>query len=62
MKMGLCMHCNKKKEKGAMEENGFQKAIRQDESIRVFAATHGIFLEGHETRNQKSISGIRPRS
>ena len=36
-----------------IEENGFQKAIRQDESIRVFAATHGIFLEGHETRNQK---------
>ena len=25
MKMDLCMPCHKKKEKGAMEENGFQK-------------------------------------
>jgi hypothetical protein len=32
-----------------IEENGFQKAIRQDVSIREFASTHGIFLEGHET-------------
>ena len=48
-----------------IEENGFQKAIRQDESIRVFAATHGIFLEGHETRNQKfdplfGVTAMRP--
>ena len=36
-----------------IEENGFQKAIRQDESIRKFASGHGIFLEGHETYKNK---------
>jgi len=48
-----------------IEENGFQKAIRQDESIRKFAAEHGVFLEGHETRNQKfdpifGVTAMRP--
>ena len=28
-----------------IEENGFQKAIRQDKSIRDFASQHVIFLE-----------------
>ena len=48
-----------------IEENGFQKAIRQDESIRKFASEHGVFLEGHETRNQKfdpifGVTAMRP--
>ena len=48
-----------------IEENGFQKAIRQDESIRAFASSHGVFLEGHETRNQKfdplfGVTAMRP--
>ena len=48
-----------------IEENGFQKAIRQDESIRRFASSHGIFLEGHETRSQKfdpifGVTAMRP--
>ena len=48
-----------------IEENGFQKAIRQDVSIREFAATHGIFLEGHETHNNKfdplfGVTAMRP--
>ena len=36
-----------------IEENGFQKAIRQDERIKKFAATPGIKLEGHETHKNK---------
>ena len=48
-----------------IEENGFQKAIRQDRSIRDFASTHGIFLEGHETHNNKfdpifGVTAMRP--
>ena len=48
-----------------IEENGFQKAIRQDVSIREFASTHGIFLEGHETHNNKfdplfGVTAMRP--
>jgi len=48
-----------------IEENGFQKAIRQDVSIREFTSSHGVFLEGHETRNQKfdpifGVTAIRP--
>jgi len=36
-----------------IEENGFQKAIRQDDRIKKFAATQGIKLEGHETHKNK---------
>ena len=48
-----------------IEENGFQKAIRQDESIRKFASGHGIFLEGHETYKNKfdpifGVTAMRP--
>ena len=48
-----------------IEENGFQKAIRQDKSIREFASTHGIFLEGHETYKNKfdpvyGVTAMRP--
>ena len=48
-----------------IEENGFQKAIRQDKSIRDFASTHGIFLEGHETYSNKfdpifGVTAMRP--
>jgi len=48
-----------------IEENGFQKAIRQDVSIKQFASQHGVFLEGHETRNQKfdplfGVTAMRP--
>tara|TARA_Y100000592_G_scaffold75844_1_gene118613 strand:+ start:1409 stop:3325 length:1917 start_codon:yes stop_codon:yes gene_type:complete len=48
-----------------IEENGFQKAIRQDVSIKDFANRHGVFLEGHETRNQKfdplfGVTAMRP--
>ena len=48
-----------------IEENGFQKAIRQDTSIREFASKHGIFLEGHETFKNKfdplyGVTAMRP--
>ena len=48
-----------------IEENGFQKAIRQDKSIREFASGHGIFLEGHETHKNKfdplyGVTAMRP--
>ena len=48
-----------------IEENGFQKAIRQDASIREFASQHGIFLEGHETYKNKfdpiyGVTAMRP--
>ena len=48
-----------------IEENGFQKAIRQDKSIREFASSHGIFLEGHETYKNKfdpvyGVTAMRP--
>ena len=36
-----------------IEENGFQKAIRQDDRIKKFAASQGIKLEGHETHKNK---------
>jgi len=48
-----------------IEENGFQKAIRQDRSIKDFASGHGIFLEGHETYRNKfdpiyGVTAMRP--
>ena len=48
-----------------IEENGFQKAIRQDRSIRDFASQHGIYLEGHETYSNKfdpvfGVTAMRP--
>jgi len=48
-----------------IEENGFQKAIRQDKSIREFSSSHGIFLEGHETYKNKfdpvyGVTAMRP--
>jgi predicted nucleic acid-binding Zn ribbon protein len=48
-----------------IEENGFQKAIRQDKSIRDFSSGHGIFLEGHETFKNKfdplyGVTAMRP--
>jgi hypothetical protein len=48
-----------------IEENGFQKAIRQDKSIREFASSHAIFLEGHETHKNKfdpiyGVTAMRP--
>jgi len=48
-----------------IEENGFQKAIRQDRSIREFSSSHGIFLEGHETFKNKfdplyGVTAMRP--
>jgi len=48
-----------------IEENGFQKAIRQDQSIKDFASGHGIFLEGHETYKNKfdpmfGVTAMRP--
>tara|TARA_R110000824_G_scaffold95538_3_gene229692 strand:+ start:262 stop:2157 length:1896 start_codon:yes stop_codon:yes gene_type:complete len=36
-----------------IEENGFQKAIRQDKEIRDYSARHGIHLEGHQTQKNK---------
>ena len=36
-----------------IEENGFQKAIRQDETTKKFANMNGIKLEGHETHKNK---------
>ena len=48
-----------------IEENGFQKAIRQDKSIREFASVHGVHLEGHETNKNKfdplyGVTAMRP--
>ena len=48
-----------------IEENGFQKAIRQDRSIREFSSAHGVFLEGHQTHNNKfdplyGVTAMRP--
>ena len=48
-----------------IEENGFQRAIRQDKSIRDFAAKHGIFLEGTQTYGNKhdpiyGVTAMRP--
>ncbi len=36
-----------------IEENGFQKAIRQDKTIKQFCNVQGIKLEGHETHKNK---------
>jgi len=48
-----------------IEENGFQRAIRQDQSIRDFAGKHGIFLEGTQTYSNKhdpiyGVTAMRP--
>ena len=36
-----------------IEENGFQKAIRQDEKIKDFCSRFGVYLEGHQTQKNK---------
>jgi len=36
-----------------IEENGFQKAIRQDEKIKDYCARFGIYTEGHQTQRNK---------
>jgi hypothetical protein len=36
-----------------IEENGFQKAIRQDKTIKEYCNVQGIKLEGHETHKNK---------
>ena len=48
-----------------IEENGFQRAIRQDQSIRDFAGKHGVFLEGTQTYSNKhdpifGVTAMRP--
>lgn len=35
-----------------IEENGFQRAIRQDPRVRDWAATNMVTLEGHQTQGQ----------
>ena len=36
-----------------IEENGFQRAIRQDTELREYCARMGIYLEGHQTKKNK---------
>ena len=36
-----------------IEENGFQKAIRQDKDIKDYTSRFGIYLEGHQTQKNK---------
>ena len=36
-----------------IEENGFQKAIRQDRDIKDYCSRFGIYLEGHQTQKNK---------
>jgi hypothetical protein len=36
-----------------IEENGFQKAIRQDKDIKDYCSRFGIYLEGHQTQKNK---------
>jgi len=36
-----------------IEENGFQRAIRQDKDIKDYCARFGIHLEGHQTQKNK---------
>ena len=36
-----------------IEENGFQKAIRQDVELKNYSARNGIHLEGHQTQRNK---------
>lgn len=37
-----------------VEDNGFQRAIRQDKEIRDWAQSNGVYLEGHITGSQKA--------
>lgn len=37
-----------------VEDNGFQRAIRQDKDIQRWANEHGVYLEGHITGAQKA--------
>jgi hypothetical protein len=36
-----------------IEENGFQRAIRQDKDLKDYCARMGIYLEGHQTQKNK---------
>ena len=36
-----------------IEENGFQRAIRQDRELKEWTSTKGIHLEGHQTQKNK---------
>jgi hypothetical protein len=36
-----------------IEENGFQKAIRQDTELKEYCSRNGIYLEGHQTQKNK---------
>ena len=36
-----------------IEENGFQRAIRQDTELKEYCARFGIYLEGHQTQKNK---------
>jgi hypothetical protein len=36
-----------------IEENGFQRAIRQDKELKEYCARMGIYLEGHQTQKNK---------
>ena len=36
-----------------IEENGFQKAIRQDKDIKDYCSRYGVYLEGHQTQKNK---------
>jgi len=36
-----------------IEENGFQKAIRQDTELKDYCSRNGIYLEGHQTQKNK---------
>ena len=36
-----------------IEENGFQRAIRQDTELKEYCARMGIYLEGHQTQKNK---------
>ena len=36
-----------------IEENGFQKAIRQDKDIKDYCVRQGVYLEGHQTQKNK---------
>ena len=36
-----------------IEENGFQRAIRQDKDLKDYCSRTGIYLEGHQTQKNK---------
>jgi hypothetical protein len=36
-----------------IEENGFQRAIRQDKDLKDYCSRVGIYLEGHQTQKNK---------